>query len=43
MQSAPLETLALIFALCGDTVTADRGEALARKLGALCTKLFAAH
>lgn len=26
-----------------DTVTKDRGETLARKLGALCTKLFAAH
>jgi hypothetical protein len=24
-----------------DTVTTDRGEALARKLGALCKKLFA--
>jgi hypothetical protein len=26
-----------------DDITKDRGEALARKLGALCTKLFAAH
>ena len=25
------------------TVTADRGEALARKLGALCNKVFASH
>ena len=26
-----------------NTVTGDRGEALARKLGALCNKLFASH
>ncbi|HWF86759.1 MAG TPA: hypothetical protein VG222_17995 [Vicinamibacterales bacterium] len=26
-----------------DDITKDRGEALARKLGALCNKLFAAH
>ncbi|WIG56316.1 MAG: hypothetical protein OJF61_002104 [Rhodanobacteraceae bacterium] len=26
-----------------DSITKDRGEALARKLGALCTKVFAAH
>lgn len=27
----------------GATITKDRGEALARKLGALCNKLFASH
>lgn len=26
-----------------DSITADRGDALARKLGALCSKLFASH
>lgn len=26
-----------------DSITKDRGEALAHKLGALCTKIFAAH
>ncbi|HWG09937.1 MAG TPA: hypothetical protein VN693_00350 [Rhodanobacteraceae bacterium] len=26
-----------------DSITRDRGETLARKLGALCTKIFAAH
>lgn len=26
-----------------DSITKDRGETLARKLGALCTKIFAAH
>ncbi|MGH8213054.1 MAG: hypothetical protein ACREPP_07515, partial [Rhodanobacteraceae bacterium] len=25
------------------TITSDRGEALAKKFGALCNKLFAAH